>query len=220
MEPNLPKHKRSSRTPRRHCKRRLQFLRSIHRARIICITDDRSRSNGCHSKATRMRRTSSRCSISVHPSQNGRCTDFVEISKVRMFIWKYGYKNKKWIRLPKHKWPKSWSSMEDPVVSLSEICTVILWQDCYGKGNSRKFCWSTDGKKFRIGSAYVVNRVKGPFLSVYVDCKNWLERTKHQPKCGRFSWNKLSWENQHHALTTFICVVLNENAKCPGFPQE
>ena len=30
-----------------------------------------------------------------------------------------------WIRLPKHKWPKSWSSMEDPVVPL-EICTVIL----------------------------------------------------------------------------------------------
>ena len=23
-----------------------------------------------------------------------------------------------WIRLPKHKWPKSWSSMEDPVVAL------------------------------------------------------------------------------------------------------
>ena len=23
-----------------------------------------------------------------------------------------------WIRLPQHKWPKSWSSMEDPVVPL------------------------------------------------------------------------------------------------------
>ena len=23
-----------------------------------------------------------------------------------------------WMRLPKHKWPKSWSSMEDPVVPL------------------------------------------------------------------------------------------------------
>ena len=23
-----------------------------------------------------------------------------------------------WIRLPKHKWPKSWSSVEDPVVPL------------------------------------------------------------------------------------------------------
>ena len=39
-----------------------------------------------------------------------------------------------WIRLPRHKWPKSWSSMEDPV----EICMVILWQDYYGKGNLRK----------------------------------------------------------------------------------
>ena len=43
-----------------------------------------------------------------------------------------------WIRLPRHKWPKSWSSMEDPVVPLERICTVILWQDCYGKGNLRK----------------------------------------------------------------------------------
>ena len=23
-----------------------------------------------------------------------------------------------WIRLPRHKWPKSWSSMEDPIVPL------------------------------------------------------------------------------------------------------
>ena len=23
-----------------------------------------------------------------------------------------------WIRLPRHKWPKSWSTMEDPVVPL------------------------------------------------------------------------------------------------------
>ena len=37
---------------------------------------------------------------------------------------------------------------------LSEICAVILRQDYYGKGNSRKFYWNTDGKKFRIGNAY------------------------------------------------------------------
>ena len=43
-----------------------------------------------------------------------------------------------WIRLPRHKWPKSWSSIEDPVVPLSEICMVILWQDYTGKGNLRK----------------------------------------------------------------------------------
>ena len=28
-----------------------------------------------------------------------------------------------WIRLPRHKWPKSWSSIEDPVVSLERVCT-------------------------------------------------------------------------------------------------
>ena len=28
------------------------------------------------------------------------------------------------------------------------ICTVILWQDYYGKSNLRKFYWNTVGKKF------------------------------------------------------------------------
>ena len=36
---------------------------------------------------------------------------------------------------------------------LSAICTVVLEQDCYGKGNSGKFCENTDGKKFHIGNA-------------------------------------------------------------------
>ena len=40
-----------------------------------------------------------------------------------------------WNRLPRHKWPKPWSRMEDPVV---EICMIIFWQDCYGTGNWRK----------------------------------------------------------------------------------
>ena len=34
-----------------------------------------------------------------------------------------------WIRLPRHKWPKSWSSIEDQLFLLSEICMVILWKD-------------------------------------------------------------------------------------------
>ena len=36
-----------------------------------------------------------------------------------------------WIRLPRHKWPV-WKTQS---FLLSEICMVILWQDCYGKGN-------------------------------------------------------------------------------------
>ena len=31
-----------------------------------------------------------------------------------------------WIRLPRHKWPKSWSSMEDPVVPLERNLCVLI----------------------------------------------------------------------------------------------
>ena len=34
---------------------------------------------------------------------------------------------------------------------LIEICTVILWQDYYGKGNLRKSYYSTVGKGFQLG---------------------------------------------------------------------
>ena len=45
---------------------------------------------------------------------------------------------------------------------LSEICTVILWQDYYGKGNLRKFCWNTVGKKFLNWESLFVNRARKP----------------------------------------------------------
>ena len=52
---------------------------------------------------------------------------------------------------------------------LSEICTVIIWQDYYGKGNLRKSYWSTVGRRFPIENAYSFTVKKGLFLSVYVD---------------------------------------------------
>ena len=48
------------------------------------------------------------------------------------------------------------------------ICTVTLWQDYCGKGNLRKFYWSTVAKKF-YWKCLFVNRAKGLFSSVYVD---------------------------------------------------
>ena len=43
-----------------------------------------------------------------------------------------------WIRLPRHKWPKSWSSMEDPVVSLERnldghLLAGLLWERQFEK---------------------------------------------------------------------------------------
>ena len=45
-----------------------------------------------------------------------------------------------WIRLPRHKWPKSCPVWKTQSFLLSEICMDILWQDYYGKSNLRKSC--------------------------------------------------------------------------------
>ena len=65
-----------------------------------------------------------------------------------------------WVRLPRHKWPKSRSSMEDPVVLpernlYGHPLAGLLW-----KGNLRKFSRNMVGRKFQIGnvSLYIVNK--------------------------------------------------------------
>ena len=75
-----------------------------------------------------------------------------------------------WIRLPQHKWPKSWSSMEDPVVPLERnlyghSLAGLLWE----RTVRGKFYWSTIVRRFPIGNAYSYTAKKGLFLSVYVD---------------------------------------------------
>ena len=47
----------------------------IYWTRTICISNDSRKSHGHYNQASRMFRTSSRCSISLHPGQNGRCTN-------------------------------------------------------------------------------------------------------------------------------------------------
>ena len=52
---------------------------------------------------------------------------------------------------------------------LSEICTVIFWQDFYGKGNLRKILLKHGWEKIPNWECLFVHREKGLFLSVYVD---------------------------------------------------
>ena len=70
-----------------------------------------------------------------------------------------------WIRLPRHKWPKSWSSMEDPVVPLE--------RNLYGHP-SAGLLWERQFEKILLqhGWEKVSNlqyNEKGLFFSVYVD---------------------------------------------------
>ena len=71
-----------------------------------------------------------------------------------------------WIRLPRHKWPKSWSSIEDPVVPLE--------RNLYGHPLAG-LLWERQFEKILF-----VVREKGLFLSVYVDdMKIGWKETKH-----------------------------------------
>ena len=62
---------------------------------------------------------------------------------------------------------------------LSEICTVILWQDYYGKGNSRKFYENTVRKKLRIGNAYSLTEKKTILVFVCGRYQAWWKETEH-----------------------------------------
>ena len=74
-----------------------------------------------------------------------------------------------WIRLPRHTWPKSWSSMEDPVVLLERNLyghplAGLLWERQFEK-ILLKHGW----ENIPNWECLFVHREKGLFLSVYVD---------------------------------------------------
>ena len=73
-----------------------------------------------------------------------------------------------WIRLPRHKWPKSWFSMEDPVVPLERNLyghplAGLLWERQFEK-ILLKHGW----EKIPNWKCIFVHRERGLFLSVFV----------------------------------------------------
>ena len=90
-----------------------------------------------------------------------------------------------WIRLPKHKWPKSWSSMEDPIVPFERNLyghplAGLLWERQFEK-ILLKYGW----EKVSNWECLFAHRDAGLFLFVYVDDKNWLEGNEIWIRCGR-----------------------------------
>ena len=66
-----------------------------------------------------------------------------------------------WIRLPRHKWPKSWSSIEDPVVFLlNGVCMVILWQDFFWERQFEKILLQHGWEKVSNWECLFVHRLK------------------------------------------------------------
>ena len=112
-----------------------------------------------------------------------------------------------WIRLPRHKWPKSCSSMEDPVVPLERNLyghplAGLLWEKQFEK-ILLKYGW----EKVPIWNAFSYTVKMGySYLCMWMT-SNWLERNKTLIRCGKYSIKKSNWENQHHSST------MKENAR-------
>ena len=117
------------------------------------VMDIISRLSGCAGQAAD--------AVSAYTSKNGRCSQFSKIPKSEC--------PDTWIRLPRHKWPKSWSSMEDPIVLLKRNLyghplAGLLWE--------RQFVnilLQHGWEKVSNWECLFVHREKGLFLSVCVD---------------------------------------------------
>ena len=95
-----------------------------------------------------------------------------------------------WIRLPRHKWPKSWSSIEDAVVPLERNLyghplAGLMWERQFEK-ILLKHGW----EKIPNCECLFVLREKGLFLSVFVDDIKSAERNKILIRCGNYSTKK------------------------------
>ena len=118
-----------------------------------------------------------------------------------------------WIRLPRHKWPKSWSSMGDPVVPLERNLyghplAGLLWEMQFEK-ILLKHGW----EKIPKCECLFVHREKGLFLSVYVDDIKLAGKKQNINLMWKYSTKKSIWENQHLSLIICTWAVLNDNAK-------
>ena len=78
---------------------------------------------------------------------------------------------------------------------------VILWQDCYVKGNFENILLKLRlGEGFHLGMPVRTPSKRGySYLCMWMT-SNWLERNKTLIRCGKYEAKKLIWENQHHSL--------------------
>ena len=184
-----------SRTPRWHCERRFWSLRSLYWTRIICVSNDSSKSKGCHCKATRLWWTSSRRRISIHTGK---------ISKVRMFTNIDTSSTTQVAKiLVQHRRPSgsSWTNfVRTP--TRRPLVVKTIW------GKSMDLGW----EKVSNWEYLFVRRQQGLFLSVYMDDIKMAGENQNMAPM----WKKLMklWilENQHHSLTMYTWDVLNVKA--------
>ena len=156
-----PKIRRSSCTPRRHCERWFWILCSIYRTRIISITNDGSKCRAWISYPD------------CQDAQDKQLTQYLLIPRsIKTEDAPKFLKIPKsecpdiWIRLPRHEWPKSWSSMADPVVLLERN----LYGHSFGRTNVGKAIWENP-IEIRMGEGFQLGMlIRTPWKRIILIC--------------------------------------------------
>ena len=133
-----------------------------------------------------------------------------ELRKVQIFGYEF-YREHKWAKLMV-QYGRAQSFV------LSEICTVILWQDRCGKGNSRKFYLTYGWEKVpRYGNRLFSKPRKRTLISsVFVDdSKTGWKETEYCSQSGKYSWQR-RWFGRANIIPRIHVLfgwALTENAR-------
>ena len=152
LEPQFQKYKGRVVAPRWHCRWRFRLLRGIHRNKVRLHLKWRPQKWWMSLQGYQIVQDKQRTQFQRTPRSKWKMPHrHSKVQSQNVQIFGYVYRN---TNGQNHAW-KTQSFL------LSEICTVILWQDHKRKGNSRKFYQVPNWE------CSFVNR--GLFLSVYVD---------------------------------------------------
>ena len=118
-----------------------------------------------------------------------------------------------WIHLPRHKWPKSWSSMEDPVVPLERNLYGHPLAGLLCERQFEKILLQHGWEKVPNWECFSYTVKKGySYLCMWMT-SIWLERNKTLIRCGKYSIKMSIWENQHLSLIMYIWAALKDHVK-------
>ena len=91
-----------------------------------------------------------------------------------------------WIRLTKHKWPKSWSSVEDPVVLLERNLyghppAGLLWETQF-----EQVLLEHGWEKFQTGNVYLSTEQEDYSYQCMWTKSKWQEKQETWGRLGKF----------------------------------
>ena len=124
------------------------------RTRIISITNDSSKSHGYHLQTAVGCDGQAADAVSAHTQV--KMEDAPKLLKIPKSECPYT-----WIRLPRHKLLKSWSSMEDPVVPLERTSVRSFGRTIMGEAIWENSIETRLGEGFQIGNACSYTVKKG-----------------------------------------------------------